>query len=161
MVTCRRAGTAAAFAGDQCDHRRRRLDRRSAGRADHRQRVRRPSPHPPHGATNSVYITFHSCIQALGPRTQSHLPATLTRPSFASGPFSDNTRRDNNSHYQANSRSRDYARRTLEMDAGRGSRLMTSDWSFPRLNLPSTVPTKEGRWIKWSVVVLGILSIVH
>ena len=40
------------------------------------------------------------------------------------------------------------------------ARMMTTEWSFPRLNLPPTPTAKSRPWTKWALIALAVLTIV-
>ena len=40
-------------------------------------------------------------------------------------------------------------------------RMMTTEWSFPRLNVPSAPAAKSRQWTKWALIALAVLTIVH
>src|SRR5271169_3677347 len=39
-------------------------------------------------------------------------------------------------------------------------RMMTTEWSFPRLNLPPSPKVKSRPWTKWALIALAVLTIV-
>src|SRR5277367_2910030 len=39
-------------------------------------------------------------------------------------------------------------------------RMMTTEWSFPRLNLPTAPVNKTRPWTKWTLIILAVLTIV-
>ena len=39
-------------------------------------------------------------------------------------------------------------------------RMLTTEWSFPRSTLPPQKTSKQQPWTRWTLIILGIVSIV-
>jgi len=48
----------------------------------------------------------------------------------------------------------------MDRSSSTNGRTITTEWSFPRLNLPQSTDKKRRDWGQWITIVFGVISIV-